>query len=399
MGETQRRRSVRGTSPLQGESSSFTNIIIPGLPNEVALLILVRLPRALHGSFRCVCCAWRDALLSPAMSALRNTLHISEMWTLFLFEDNSIALYDPLLQHLSSPIPYLHNAPDCFVRVGGAIGNQLFFLQQSVLPADIRCFDITSMQWQSDSIPLWSSTPSFASTSAVVDGLLCVAGGGEDKREVGRFDVKSRRWEMMPKLREGRIGAVAVVLQGRLHVIGGSRAMHLHHVQSGEVWDSRSSEWMLEPELWPPQLHGTPAKLAVMMDTLYALRGPTFVRDMELFHYVTDTLYALRGPILWDTELFHYVTELRLWKSLGHVPLEKYACAGGIAEISTRLVGVGKELWVVCDCRFTNRTCTVTILSCVPSMGPSPLSWSKVPITSSFKFPQGCVTALNNVHV
>eukprot|EP00250_Pteridium_aquilinum_P016028 c22903_g2_i1 orf=288-1529(+) len=376
MGKT-KRADVQGPSPGHG-GTSFTTDIIPGLPNEVAVMILARLPRALHASLRCVCCAWRNALQPLATSALRSTLQISEIWTLFLFKDKSITLYDPLLQHLSSPTLYFWDAAACALRLLGAVGSQVFFLHhEQGVRADIRCFDAACMQWQSDPIPLRSNNaPVLGFVSAVVDGHLWLLGGGHDGREVSRFDVKSRVWEMMPNMHKCRLAAAAAVSQDCLHVIGGgTRCDGFNLLSDGEIWDPRMGEWVLEPALWPAHLSNWPSgvpMVAVVMDTLYILR---------------DSVIGL--------ELLYYVSESKCWMPLGHLPLEEYA---GRCYRSGyhRLVVAGKELWVVLSC---DGLCTAKILSCVPATGSSPLLWRRVPITSSIKFRPGDVTVLGNVHV
>eukprot|EP00250_Pteridium_aquilinum_P022051 c25292_g2_i6 orf=116-1222(+) len=348
-----------------GRSSPHHDIIIPGLPNEVVLMILARLPRALHGSLRRVCSAWRNALQPLAMSSLRNTLHISETWILFNFFDSTVVLYDPLLQRLSSPTTYFLEGANHGAQLVGAVGSQVLFLhQQRRYPYDysndIRCFDASSMQWRANLIPL---NMRGAFKAVVVDGHLCAVGFGEDHREVGRFDLKSSTWEMLPKMHVGRYRPLAVALQGRLHVIGGCYDERSSMVQSGEIWDPITCEWMLEPELWPPQQRAWTPVVAVVMDTLYALS------DNRL-------------------ELFCYVSESKLWTTLGRPPLEGRECGCG-KLLPSELVGVGRELWVVLCCQYGLPGCTfiAEILSCVPTTGPSPLLWRSVPINFTRKLP------------
>eukprot|EP00250_Pteridium_aquilinum_P010770 c19617_g1_i1 orf=204-713(-) len=156
------------------------------------------------------------------------------------------------------------------------------------------------MQWQYDSISLWSNNRSlFGVATAVDDGHLYVLGGCKDGREVRRFDVKSRLWATMANMHESHICVAVAVLQGCLHVIGGCNKMQ----SSGEIWDLRTGEWILEPEIWLTQLsymRYIPPPVAVVMDTLYALRVVDWDKnELKLVLYVSESKHWT----LWGT--FH----------------------------------------------------------------------------------------------
>lgn len=333
-----------------------------------------------------------------AVTALRTSLRISETWVSLLFESNRIAFYDPLLQRLSTSIPLCADA----VEVLGAMGSQVFTISvpssepfgssSSELPIGcgiIQCFDAASMQSQSEPFPLLSPEQMFITgfSAAAIDGYLYIVGGSDFSsydmptayKVAARLDVKTKTWEAMPDMHIWREAAQAVVLQGRLHVIGG--CTDDSDVYSGEIWDPRSQEWMLEPQLWAMQIFGRdelPPKVAVVLDVLYAVK-----EDEEHVEH-------------W--KLMQYVNASKLWISLGSFSIDRYACRCGPVEIR-QLVGVGEELWVIINCSQIVGTCTAHILSCVPSTGFIPPRWRSLAIRTSDEFLPGHVVVAGIVHV
>ncbi|GLJ04966.1 hypothetical protein SUGI_0007900 [Cryptomeria japonica] len=56
-------------------------ILIPGLPNDVALQILARIPREYYcEAIPRVSSSWREAVKSPELFALRKRLRVTESW-------------------------------------------------------------------------------------------------------------------------------------------------------------------------------------------------------------------------------------------------------------------------------------------------------------------------------
>lgn len=62
--------------------------LIPGLPQELALRCLARVPRVLHGKLRAVCKPWRKVVESQEFLDLRKQLEVSEDW-LYLHVGNA----------------------------------------------------------------------------------------------------------------------------------------------------------------------------------------------------------------------------------------------------------------------------------------------------------------------
>lgn len=354
--------------------------IIPGLPNDL-LVILVRVPRALHGSLRCVCSAWRDALQPLVVSALRDSLGISEMWVILLLDLHRIAFCDPLLRRLSAST-CLCSSSFGSVHVLGAIGSQVFFSTQHITRRiTIHGFDASSMQLQSNFVRLKvPMRDGFASVA--FDGHVYLAGGmeiQEQYKSVVRVSVKTRTWDAMPDMHEIRVAATAVVMQGCLYVIGGCHYKHPLH--SGEIWDPRRQEWILEPELWPARFFKSCVrpKVAVVLDTLYALRNESMTHN--------------NGEEQW--ELMRYDCISKVWTSVGYLSTGQTSCMCDLERVYN-LVGTGKELWVVINCK---QLCDAIIMSCVPPIGTQPIRWRQVTNTSSFGFEIEHTSAQGHVFV
>ncbi len=83
--ETSSLRTPLGTagaysSDHDDESISCCWSLIPGLPKELAMQCLARVPRVLHGKMRAVCRTWRHMVESAEFLELRKHLGFSEDW-------------------------------------------------------------------------------------------------------------------------------------------------------------------------------------------------------------------------------------------------------------------------------------------------------------------------------
>ncbi len=83
--ETSSLRTPLGTagaysSDHDDESMSCCWSLIPGLPKELAMQCLARVPRVSHGKMRAVCRTWRHMVESAEFLELRKHLGLSEDW-------------------------------------------------------------------------------------------------------------------------------------------------------------------------------------------------------------------------------------------------------------------------------------------------------------------------------
>jgi hypothetical protein len=92
-------------------------VLIPGLPNDLALQCLARVPRCHHLNLRCVCTKWRDMVASESYYFLRKRLGLSEGWIYAFSRDYSECLHWHILDPVSRTWKELPGMPgDCLQR-------------------------------------------------------------------------------------------------------------------------------------------------------------------------------------------------------------------------------------------------------------------------------------------
>ena len=93
-------------------------------------------------------------------------------------------------------------------------------------------------------------------------GMLFVCGGTHDLScgehtpgldIIERYDIAKGMWGMLPSMLEKRVGCIAVVLGGQLHVCGG--AHNGHHLSSFERFDVGSNSWVTLPAMSIPRAY------------------------------------------------------------------------------------------------------------------------------------------------
>lgn len=63
--------------------------LIPGLPNDIALFCLARVPRKYHGVLKCVSKKWRDLMCGEEWYSYRKKNSLEEAWIYALCRDKS----------------------------------------------------------------------------------------------------------------------------------------------------------------------------------------------------------------------------------------------------------------------------------------------------------------------
>ncbi|KAI5077315.1 hypothetical protein GOP47_0007139 [Adiantum capillus-veneris] len=62
--------------------------LIPGIPDELSVSILARVPRGCHSSIRRVCRRWRETFISAELFNIRKELGVTEEWLYVLVRDD-----------------------------------------------------------------------------------------------------------------------------------------------------------------------------------------------------------------------------------------------------------------------------------------------------------------------
>lgn len=354
--------------PLSASSEGLA--MIPGLPDELAMLCLARLPWGLHSHARRVSKAWRDALRPATVNSVRRRVGISEQWLAVCIntkhEDDrdgivyvkGILLLDPLLDrcqavHLPSP---LREIPCHMLELNVMAGahNELlvtaFDASKRRAMQEMLCLDAVGRQWGPLPAPSSMAVHRLMPAHATLDRFVYAAGGYNPNTNIHtkcaeRFNLSTRQWEALPDMAELHPDSVGVALNGFFYVFGG---------EIPEFWDPRRGEWILAPEMWPQEMWvARRPLLTVMKDQLYAFNGTSSNEQLS-------------------RQLMCYDKKNKRWISLGRIPADCFPDASVY-----HVIAVGDELWV------TLRSGKgMYMLATKPNV--QPLSWKQLPFPFNF---------------
>ncbi|XP_059624376.1 F-box/kelch-repeat protein SKIP6-like [Cornus florida] len=232
--------------PPPGTSNppSATPLLLPNLPNDVALQCIARVPRYQHPYLSLVSKSWRSTIRSPLLFTTRSLLNCAQHFLFLNVRTNSSFNWYLLDQNPNPPNP--KNARTL-----------------SLLP----------------SIPFQP----IGATFAVSGPKIYVIGGSINdipSNNVWVFDCRFNRWEVGPKMRVGREFAAAGEVNGKIYVMGGCLV---------DNW-ARSMNWA---ELFDP-----------MTGLWAAVPSPIEIRDkwMHASAVIYDKIYAMadRGGVVYD---------------------------------------------------------------------------------------------------
>ncbi|XP_077233154.1 F-box/kelch-repeat protein SKIP6-like [Tasmannia lanceolata] len=159
---------------------SSSSILVPNLPNHIAVQCIARIPRSFHPKLALVCRSWRSLLCSSHFFSTRSHLKCTEQF-LYISIRNRYLSFELFVYHISLNPRKLFRLP-----------------------------------------PLPS--PAIDFTCVVLGPLLFVLGGLVNRiptSTVWIYDARINRWEIGPQMRVRRDWATSAVLNGKIYVLGG----------------------------------------------------------------------------------------------------------------------------------------------------------------------------------
>ncbi|XP_038888357.1 F-box/kelch-repeat protein OR23 isoform X2 [Benincasa hispida] len=224
----------KSCSPIDEIQTSIT--LIPGLPNDIAALLLSFLPYSHHDRLKSTCKSWRLFFSSKILISLRFT-HPNSLSHLLCFfpQDPLIAspfLFDPFsLSWCPLPPmpcnPHVYGlcnftpislGPHLYVIGGSLFDTRSFPIDRPSSSSSAFRFDFHSFFWEPIS-PMLSPRGSFACAAVPDSGQILVAGGGSRHTmfaaagsrmsSVERYDVERDEWvalDGLPRFRAGCVG-------------------------------------------------------------------------------------------------------------------------------------------------------------------------------------------------
>lgn len=133
--------------------------LICGLPDDIALFCLARVPRKYHTTLKCVSRRWRDLVCSEEWRAYRRKNNLDETWIYALCQDNKLERFscyvlDPNSARRSWKL--IHDFPPPTLRrrkgIGfEVLGNNLYLLGgcgwSEDATTEVYCYDSSSNIW------------------------------------------------------------------------------------------------------------------------------------------------------------------------------------------------------------------------------------------------------------
>lgn len=303
------------------EIEATNSPLISGLPDDISLMCLARVPRKYHSVLKCVSKRWRDLLCTEEWQLYRRKQKLDETWIYALCRDklNEISCYvlDPSSRRDWKLIDGL--PPQISKRKGigfEALGNKLF--------------------------------------------LLGGCNGFQDStNEVYSYDASSNRWVEATSLSTSRCYFACEVLDEKLYAIGGivSNASDLH---SWDTFDPLTNCWISNRD---PNIVSD-IEDSVVVDGKIYIRCCRYPVTPHIYaavyepssckwqHADTDMVLGWRGPaVVVDGTLFVLDQSLGTRLMMWHKERREWTSVGKLSPLLTRppcrLVAVGKSIFIV----------------------------------------------------
>ncbi|MQM12450.1 hypothetical protein Taro_045369 [Colocasia esculenta] len=245
-------------------------LLIPGLPDEIARECLVRVPYHCWGAVRSVCKLWRDEVESPDFHGLRRAsglacpvvaLSQSEPVPVsggpaskYAFTPSyRVALFepDPGAWRTLPPVPGLPHGLPLFCQLAGA-GRELVVVggwnpETWVASDEVHVYDFIAGAWRRGARMPGPRRSFFACASDGRRTVFVAGGHDEDKnamRSAMAYDVARDEWTLLPDMARDRDECKGMFRRGAFHVVGGySTEMQGRFGKSSEAFDLAAWRW------------------------------------------------------------------------------------------------------------------------------------------------------------
>ncbi|XP_018827298.1 F-box/kelch-repeat protein OR23 [Juglans regia] len=326
------------TPPSSSSSSSasvlildYTLTLIPGLPNDVAALILSFIPYSYHSRLKLTCKSWR-LFLTPSLNSLllslRRLNRLSHLLCIFP-QDPSISppfLFDPhnlAWSQLPTAPPDPHSyglcnfsalsiGPHLYVLGGSLFDTRSFPIDRPSASSSVSRFDFTTGSWE-PLAPMLHPRGSFGCAAVPDYDAILVAGGGSRHcvfgaagsrmTSVERYDIRRNKWVELDRLPGLRAGCAGFFVGERMEfwvmggygegrTIGGVLPVD-EYCRDAAVMDLKSAgdggvagKWMEVGDMWEEGERVRVGKIVVVEDGERPGRPAVFMLEgNDIFRY------------------------------------------------------------------------------------------------------------------
>lgn len=371
--------------------------LLPGLPADLAMLCLAKLPLDAIARGRTVSRAWASALRKyPPLGRLPQGL---AAFCRGKENDNSMTwlfLSRPDLRSLVIPFFFLKGAPNdvtciytsrlqvietgttlLLVRaepqfangnpsmIGGSDCREIVedghHVQES---GSLQGFDVWQMKWLNSRETPWNPmlVDRWQFATAYVGKHVYFAGGDgiAAATSAERLSLDAWTWEALPPMHKERsFHPSGFTLGGRFFVIGGEHQMMSGTLpQSGEFYDPMTNSWTLVPDMWPHELW-------------WSFGGPQIVAVIEDVAYAIDHKLQAVLRLKMDSPSFRNIK----WQMVGQLPWSELDEA--LIPTMACMLSVQNELWAILNTRDHDSV----VFACKPHLANMGLHWDHLPFT------------------
>lgn len=282
--------------------------LIPGLPDDVAVDCLSRVPHASHRALRRVCRGWRSAAAAPAFASARAAAGATEDLVVLLQFGNPSADDGPKDEPSNTP----------------AYG--------------VAVYNVTTGEWRRESGA--PPVPVFAQCAAV--GTRVAVLGGWDPRsfepvsEVHVLDAATGAWRRGAPMRSARSFFACAEAGGKVYVAGG-HDKHKNALKTAEAYDPCADAWDPLPDM-SEERDECDGMATIAGDRFLAVSGYRtarqggFERDAEWFDPASREwrrLERVRAP----PSAAHVVVKGKVWCIEGEAMMEWMGMRKGWREV------------------------------------------------------------------
>ncbi|KAF8390629.1 hypothetical protein HHK36_025156 [Tetracentron sinense] len=340
-----------GSSDLQPQDADYS--YLPSLLDELALLILARVPRSEYGKLCCVNKRYLALLKSYELSKIRRAIGIEEP-SVFMLASGESRWWR--FEHHFASFSKLPDLPSdqCFAagdKESFCAGTHLLVSGKEIEGVVVWRYELDMKKWFKGPSMI-SPRCLFASVSC--GDFACVAGGigtgtgMEILNSAEKYTPENKSWNPLPKMNLRRKLCSGCYMDNKFYVIGGQNENGVD-LTCGEFYDRDKNKW----ELIPDMLKDSPI--------------PTS-RSPPLVAVVKNELYSLDAS---SNKLKVYLKKSNSWKELGNVPVRADHSRGwGVAFKS-----LGDELLVIGGAWNSYTGQGMTIYTCCPDPNEEFLHW------------------------
>lgn len=242
---------TRQRAPPPRKKSRTQSPLLPGLPDDLAIACLIRVPRNEHRKLRLVCKRWYRLLAGNFFYSLRKNLGIAEEWIYIMKRDRdgkiSWHAFDPIYQ-LWQPLPPVPKEYSEALGFGCAVlsGCHLYlFGGKDPVKGSMRRVIFYSARTNK-----WHRAPDMLRRrhffgSCVINNCLYVAGGKNEGvhqslRSAEVYDPnKNCRWSFISNMSTAMVPFIGVVYEGKWFLKG----LGSHRQVLSEVYQPETDTW------------------------------------------------------------------------------------------------------------------------------------------------------------